>query len=271
LSAWSVITFAAVGLALTLSLAWAVQRRTGNSGWIDTFWTFSTGVAGVFMALAPRTGSVGPDGRQILVASFIAIWSLRLGWHILQRTRVSSDDPRYRDMIDKWGADAASKLFWHLQVQAAVGLLLATCAMLAARNPLPVFQPMDFLAISLFGAGIVGEAVADRQLRRFKQQKSGEVCAQGLWQYCRHPNYFCEWLCWLALPCAAIAFDGSYFIGMFAVAAPLCIYWLLVYVSGIPPLEAHMARSRSAAFRQYQNITPAFFPRFFSVRPQNEL
>ncbi len=38
------------------------------------------------------------------------------------------------------------------------------------------------------------------------------------------------------------------------------MYWLLVHVSGIPPLEAHMLRARGDAFRAYQARTSAFFP-----------
>jgi steroid 5-alpha reductase family enzyme len=37
--------------------------------------------------------------------------------------------------------------------------------------------------------------------------------------------------------------------------------WLLLnLLSGIPPLEAHMLRSRGEAFRDYQLRTSAFFP-----------
>jgi steroid 5-alpha reductase family enzyme len=35
---------------------------------------------------------------------------------------------------------------------------------------------------------------------------------------------------------------------------------VLVHASGIPPLEAHMLRSRGDAFRAYQARTSAFFP-----------
>ena len=45
-----------------------------------------------------------------------------------------------------------------------------------------------------------------------------------------------------------------------AIAAPVCMYWVLVHVSGIPPLEDHMLRSRGEAFRVYQKRTRAFFP-----------
>ena len=38
------------------------------------------------------------------------------------------------------------------------------------------------------------------------------------------------------------------------------MYWLLVHVSGIPPLEAHMLRSRPEAFAAYQKRVRAFWP-----------
>ena len=39
------------------------------------------------------------------------------------------------------------------------------------------------------------------------------------------------------------------------------MYWLLVHVSGVPPLEAHMARSRGAAFDAYQTARQRFLSR----------
>jgi steroid 5-alpha reductase family enzyme len=38
------------------------------------------------------------------------------------------------------------------------------------------------------------------------------------------------------------------------------MYWVLVHVSGIPPLEDHMLRSRGDEFRAYQKRTRSFFP-----------
>ena len=38
------------------------------------------------------------------------------------------------------------------------------------------------------------------------------------------------------------------------------MYWILVYVTGIPPLEAQMLRSRGDRYRDYQSRTSAFFP-----------
>jgi len=34
----------ALSLSLLMAGAWMVQQRTGNSGWVDTVWTFSLGI-----------------------------------------------------------------------------------------------------------------------------------------------------------------------------------------------------------------------------------
>ncbi len=65
---------------------------------------------------------------------------------------------------------------------------------------------------------------------------------------------------WLAYPVLALDLTGGDLWGAFALLAPLCMYWLLVYVSGIPPLEEHMLAHRGEAFRRYQMTTNAFFP-----------
>ncbi len=47
---------------------------------------------------------------------------------------------------------------------------------------------------------------------------------------------------------------------MASLAAPAMMYWLLVHVSGIPPLEDHMLKSRGEKFRALQKRVNAFFP-----------
>ena len=67
----------ALALSILMALAWVVQQRTGNSGWVDTIWTFAVGLVGAGGALWPVTGGA-PNARQWLVAGLVAIWSLRL-------------------------------------------------------------------------------------------------------------------------------------------------------------------------------------------------
>src|SRR5436190_23253235 len=75
----------AVSLSILMAGAWLVQQRTGNSGWVDTIWTFSLGLVGAAAALWPIDGAA-PNARQWLVTGLVALWSLRLGLHIAVRT-----------------------------------------------------------------------------------------------------------------------------------------------------------------------------------------
>ena len=47
----------AVSLSILMAIAWMGQQRTGNSGWVDTIWTFSVGLAGAGSALWPVAGA----------------------------------------------------------------------------------------------------------------------------------------------------------------------------------------------------------------------
>jgi steroid 5-alpha reductase family enzyme len=258
-----VLLAAALALALLMAAAWFAQRRAGQSGWVDTIWSFSVGLVGAGLALAPIDGEANwPAPRQILVAAFALIWSLRLGLHIMGRTLMGGEDARYQALADQWGEDFPRRLFWFLQIQAASAFLLALSIFTAARNPSPFTGLGDYLGAATLIVAIAGETLADRQLKRFIARSVGRdgVCDIGLWSVSRHPNYFFEWLGWLAYPLIAIGLPPANAFGLIALIGPVFMYGLLVYVSGIPPLEAHMARSRGAAFAAYQRRVNAFFP-----------
>jgi steroid 5-alpha reductase family enzyme len=248
------------GLVLIMATAWAIQQRTGNSGWVDVTWTFGTGGVAFAAALAPLVP--WPHWRQIIVAILVGCWCLRLGLHIASRTRSITDDPRYRQLIEEWGGDAPRRMFWFLQSQAAVGIILALSIALAAHNPDPGLRIQDMIGAAILIGAIVGEATADRQLRQFASDPANKqaVCNVGLWRWSRHPNYFFEWLSWTSYPLIAVDLAGHNPYGWLALLAPVCMYWVLVHVSGIPPLEEHMLRSRGEAFRAYQRRTRPFFP-----------
>jgi steroid 5-alpha reductase family enzyme len=253
----------AAGLSLVMSLAWAVEQRTGNSGWIDTIWTFGVGFVGVACALVPLSADSPANlPRQCLVAIAIALWALRLGLYIAARTAGITDDPRYAALRRGWGASASWQMWFLVQKQAVVSIPLVLAIFIAAHCPAPSLRLQDGLAILIFVLAITGEGIADQQLRRFRRSSSGgrRICQSGLWRWSRHPNYFFEWLGWVGYPLVAIDLPGGYGWGWLALLAPACMYWLLAYVSGVPPLEEHMLRTRGDDFRVYQARTNAFFP-----------
>lgn len=261
MSAAVLLFVTAAGLSVLMSLAWLIQRKTGQSGWIDATWSFAIGTAGAFLALAPLGGdTTGP--RQYLVAVFALASAFRLGLHIVARSFNAGEDPRYHDLAIEWGHDFPRRLYWFLQIQAACAFLLSIAVFLAARNPAPFPAPTDAIGSILLIVAVAGETWSDSTLARFRMRREpGKgVCMDGPWAWSRHPNYFCQWLIWVGFAIIALNVSGAWPQGWLALLAPMFIYWLLVHVSGVPPLEKHMLASRGDAFRDYQAKVNVFFP-----------
>ena len=124
---------------------------------------------------------------------------------------------------------------------------------------------LRWLALPLAALAIVGEAVADAQLRAWKRDPAhrGQVCDVGLWGWSRHPNYFFEWLIWLAYLTWSLAYPW----GAIAVVAPALMLASLFKVTGIPATEAQCLRSRGDAYRGYQRRVSRFVPWFPRRQP----
>ncbi|OYU91505.1 MAG: hypothetical protein CFE29_01020 [Bradyrhizobiaceae bacterium PARB1] len=249
----------AVALSVLMALAWVVQQRSGNSGWVDTIWTFSLGLVGAGAALWPIADHQ-PNARQWLVAALVAIWSVRLGLHIAVRSAGITDDPRYAAFAREWGADSPRKMFLFLQNQAFGSIPLVFAIFVASRFPSEALRLQDYLGALILFTGIAGEALADRQLKSFREDPAnkGRVCDIGLWRWSRHPNYFFEWFGWLAYPVIALSPDYPW--SLATLLAPLFMYWILRHVTGVPPLEEQMIKSRGDRYRDYQARTSVFFP-----------
>lgn len=253
-----------MGIALSLAMAggWWFQWRMGNAGWVDVVWTFATGAVAAGGALWPLGMSV--TLRSLCLALMAAVWAARLGLHLRARVRSRPEDARYAGFRRDWGENFQWRLFWFLQIQAAAAWLLAIAMAVAARNPAQGFRWIDAVGLAILVVSIVGAGIADRQLACFaaRPENKGGVCDSGLWSWSRHPNYFFEFLGWCAWPLFAIGSDWGrdWPWGWLALAAPALMYWLLVHVSGIPPLEKSMRESRGDAWLAYARRVSAFVP-----------
>lgn len=250
------LVLVAAAMSAFMALATVIERRTGNSGWIDVVWTFGLGTTGIAGPLLPF--GTGPMSRRLFVAALALAWALRLGLHIAQRTSGITEDPRYAKLKRDWGTDAPRQMAHLLQMQALVSIPLGLGIVLAAHSPAPSLGWSDLAGLIFFSVGLVGGALADAQLRAFSRAGSGGVCERGLWRWSRHPNYFFECVLWCSY--AAIAHAAGYPWGWLALLAPACMTLLLSRISGIPPLEEHMLAKHGDAYRAYQRRTSALIP-----------
>ncbi|MBS0334688.1 MAG: DUF1295 domain-containing protein, partial [Proteobacteria bacterium] len=151
--------------------------------------------------------------------------------------------------------------------QAPATALLSLSVLIAAATPGPL-GARDAAGVAILVVAIAGEALADEQMRRFKADPAnrGKVAETGLWGWSRHPNYFFEWLAWLAYP--AIGLQPAQPITWLSFAAPAVMLLLLTRVSGIPPLEEAQLASKGEAYRSYQRRVSAFVPLPPKTSPQ---
>lgn len=243
-------------MAAVMGVGWWWQRRANNGGWIDVFWTYGTGATGACVALWAGQGSA----RAWMVAALVLVWSLRLGTYIALRVaRGGHEDTRYAELKQEWGAAYSGRMFWFMQAQAPITTLLCLAIALAASR-LGGLGVTDMIGALILITAIAGEALADRQMAAFRANPAhkGKICETGLWAWSRHPNYFFEFLVWVAYP--VIAFTPGSYVWMLSLLAPLAMYGVLRFGTGVPPLEKTMLASRGDAFRDYQARVSVFLP-----------
>lgn len=246
----------ATGVALAaMIILWLIQIATRKVALVDVGWSTLIGGSFIFYAL---TGDGDPTRRWI-AGAMGALWGLRLGYHMLfNRVLTTHEDGRYKQWREEFGPAKFQKIMLAFFLAQAVTVpLLAAPHLLNAHNPAPI-GPLDYAAIALWLTGFVGVFISDRQLENFKKNPAnkGKVCDVGLWRYSRHPNYFFEWLMWLAYGFIAATAPN----GWLGWSTPLLMLLLITKVSGIPPAEKQSLRSRGDAYRRYQARTSPFVP-----------
>jgi steroid 5-alpha reductase family enzyme len=149
-------------------------------------------------------------------------------------------------------------MFQFFQFQAVLLVALSVPFLLAARNPAPELRPVEYIAAGLWFLALLGETLADSQLAAFKRSPAnrGRVCDAGFWRWTRHPNYFCEWMVWVAFALFALASPW----GWIALYCPALMLFFLLKITGIKYTEDQLLRSKGEAYRAYQQRTSAFIP-----------
>jgi steroid 5-alpha reductase family enzyme len=244
-------------VAGAMALLWIVERIRSDATHVDVAWAFAIGALALFYGLT----TPGPMRQRVLVTSMAVIWSLRLGCHLLF-TRVlgkRGEDGRYRELRARWGPRAPAYFFVFFQAQALLAWVFSLPILAALGNPRPG-PVLELCAVLSWATALVGEAIADRQLARFrrKPESKGRTCREGLWRYSRHPNYFFEWLGWWAYVALAVGSNGFWV----ALIGPILLGFLLFRVTGIPATEAQALRTRGDEYRRYQASTSVFVPWF---------
>ena len=195
---------------------------------------------------------------QLVASLLVVVWAARLGIYLFRRIMRTKVDHRFDGMRDD---PLRFARFWLLQAVTVAVVMLPVTYLLDQDAP-PGLGAWSIAGAVVWLAGLLVEGVADAQKAAFraKEENRGRFVASGLWRYSRHPNYFGEMLVWWGLFLYVLpVLHGAAFA---VVIGPVFITLLLLFVSGIPPLErsADEKYASDPAYRDYKRRTSILVP-----------
>ena len=252
--------------------------RTGRMSYVDIGWPWGL----VLLGLLSLIYSDGYWLRSFMISAVVILVGLRMGLGAVNMWRLGllqKEFPRYQYQRILWQQEGKTNTALALQVD-AISQGLANASFLAfpifiiASNPSSDFALLELVGLIIWLFAFAMESIADMQKVRFlsamkAEGKQRQVCNVGLWQYCRHPNYFAEWMVWNGLVIAAIPSwlalrDAEsdlvwLLLGLGLLLASKFMYSTLVYITGAVPSEYYSAQKRPG-YKEYQQQTNRFFP-----------
>lgn len=222
-----------VAAAVFMSVMFVVGHRMKRYDIVDVAWGLTFIVISL-VSLAMNQANL----TSIALYCLVAIWGVRLSTHIYRRFRAAPhEDKRYVELRKKWrSSNVPAAIYSRIYLVQAVLATIVCLPVLVVHAAQMDVQPIYlWTGLLVWAVGFTFEAVGDYQLRSFLQhpQPKGGLMTSGLWKYSRHPNYFGELVQWWGI--GVIALGVPY--GWIGLVGPAMISYLIVFVSGVPPVE----------------------------------
>jgi len=250
---WAGILFLCI---LSMIILWFMYLKSDTATWVDVGWSFNFTLVVLYFMIAYRAYTPAALG----LAFMYLLWSLRLSGHLLARLNASGEDHRYEALKNSWGSQARIKFLGFFIFQGVLNLVFCLPLFILWSDSGAEFNGLRKIATLLWLVSTWSEGRADRQLERFKRDPKniGKTCREGFWKFSRHPNYFFEFMIWVAFALYSLTSPMGYL----AVLCPALIILFLFKITGIPANENQAAKSRGADYKRYQETTSVFFPWF---------
>ena len=198
--------------------------------------------------------------REIILASCVLLWTIRLSFFLFQRVKRIGKDVRFDNLKLSF---SKFLLAWMTQ-----GLWVFICLFpILVVFSSPTNNEITYFAFGslTYLIGLVIEIIADYQktIHNKLNNKKRKFISSGLWSKSRHPNYFGEFLIWTGITIICFpVFSGFKYL---ALITPIFIYFLLNYISGVNLLEERAKEKwgNNPEYVKYLKTTPKFFPKIF--------
>ena len=257
----------ALDLCLILAaLVWLASVVTREYSWVDRLWSICPPVYCLVVAFGLHFASP----RVNLMTVLVVLWGARLTFNFARKGgyQPGGEDYRWavvRERTSPLGFQVLNLTFKSFGQMLIIWWFTSPVHQAAVRTGTPLGW-LDFVAVTLFVALLIGETAADEQMWAFQQDKKRQVAAgeeiavpfmaTGLYRYSRHPNYFCEMGMWCVFYLFAVAASGQWlhWTGLG------CVLLVALFIPSIRLTES-ISISKYAGYRDYQSGTPMLVPR----------
>ncbi len=208
--------------------------------------------------------------RQILVALYVILWSLRLGGFLVYRMfALGPLDTRIEDIAKKHGQLAIIGIwlgphgFWSV----------ICCLPIALLHAFPIsdvdFNMIDFIGSIFWICGFLMEAIADGNKLKAKLARTKKYYHLGfLWDYCRNPNHCGEIFCWLGLSIIAFnlvfyhpLYQYNIFMAISLLISPLFTLSIMLFEATLgSEINNNKRFNNQVDYRQYRKQTSIIWP-----------
>jgi len=194
--------------------SWPLTFLACSGGFSNILYSFGLGYGLSMTANAGLAPLVAKLEKRTLTpfawacCGLYAAYGVRLTSFLMRRQEEESYKPRFEllqlksDMMD-----LSSKLAIVMGVSFSQALYALPLAVATSSSPVrarPVLKAVGWAGVGLAGLGLLIESVADEQKLAAKRDWPRWPVMDGLFSYCRHPNYFGEFLFHCGISCMGI-------------------------------------------------------------------
>lgn len=214
---------------------------------------------GAAYAVAALTGGAAWNGIALAQWLLFVAYGARLSGFLLKRELKNKN---YRKVLSEAGGEKPMPFFVKLAIWVSVSVLyvMQTCPVFyRVYNGQGVQILVPLIGALLSAAGLVLEALSDRQKSAQKAKRADMVATQGLFRMVRCPNYFGEILFWTGVfvsGCASL--QG----GQWALAIPGYLLIVMIMFNGAQRLDKRQEEHYGTLpeYRAYADHTPLILP-----------
>jgi steroid 5-alpha reductase family enzyme len=231
----------------------AIRYRTDKLTDLAYWWTFFLVIWWLYVRWSTQ------HLIQTLLLILVSLWSVRLALYLFLRVLAVGKDKRFDGIREQKHSFAKFRI-----LQTVVIFLLFVPLIWSMWSDHIGSSWYTWVGVFIVCCGIVLETIADRQKFRFKQQYPTRWCSVWVWSKIQYPNYLGEILVWVGMYMVCVYLLQWAQVVLWLIS-PFTIIWLLVFITGIPPLEqAHKKqRGTEQEWKTYTENTPKLIPHVY--------